>query len=86
MSALPAATLAVLIDPILRLSDYRVLQHLLPVTGTRKFSDVLTLVFLQLGALFYLIVLLPRILRTVALFLSVFVIVFTESDIEEVKI
>ena len=59
---------------------------MLPVTGIRKFSSVLTLAFLQVGTLFYLILLLPRILRTVALILSVFVVVFTESDKEEVKI
>jgi hypothetical protein len=42
-----AATLAVLIDPIFRVSDYRDLLHLLPVVGTMKFSGALTLVFLQ---------------------------------------
>jgi hypothetical protein len=75
MTALVAATLAVLIDPIFRFSDYRDLLHLLPVVGTMKFSGALTLVFLQVVALFYLILLLPRILRTVALLLSVFVVV-----------
>ena len=47
ISALLAATLAVLIDPIFRFSDHRDLLHLLPVVGTRKFSGALTLVFLQ---------------------------------------
>jgi hypothetical protein len=47
MTALLAATLAVLIDPIFRFSDYRDLLHLLPVVGTMKFSGALTLVFLQ---------------------------------------
>ena len=47
MTALVAATLAVLIDPIFRFSDYRALLHLLPVVGTMKFSGALTLVFLQ---------------------------------------
>ena len=75
IAALLAATLAVLIDPIFRFSDYRALLHLLPVAGTMKFSGTLTLVFLQVVALFYLILLLPRILRTVALFLSVFIVV-----------
>jgi len=74
ITALLVATLAVLIDPIVRFSDYRDLLHLLPVAGTMKFSGALTLVFLQGVALFYLILLLPRLLRTVALFLSVFVI------------
>ena len=47
ITALVAATLAVLIDPIFRFSDYRALLHLLPVVGTMKFSGALTLVFLQ---------------------------------------
>ena len=47
ITALLAATLAVLIDPIFRFSDYRALLHLLPVVGTMKFSGALTLVFLQ---------------------------------------
>ena len=47
ITALLAATLAVLIDPIFRFSDYRALLHLLPVVGTMKFSDALTLVLLQ---------------------------------------
>ena len=75
MTALLAATLAVLIDPIFRFSDYRDLLHWLPVAGTLKFSGALTIVFLQVVALFYLILLLPRLLRTVALLLSVFVVV-----------
>jgi lipid A ethanolaminephosphotransferase len=75
VTALLAATLAVLIDPIFRFSDYRALLHVLPVAGTMKFSGTLTLVFLQVVALFYLILLLPRSLRTVALLLSVFVVV-----------
>jgi len=37
ISALVAATLAVLIDPIFRFSDYRTLLHLLPAVGTMKF-------------------------------------------------
>ena len=60
MSALLAATLAVLIDLILRFSDYRALLHLLPVVGIMKFSGAFTLVFLQVVALFYLILLLPE--------------------------
>ncbi|HWR68132.1 MAG TPA: sulfatase-like hydrolase/transferase [Desulfomonilia bacterium] len=79
VTALMAATLAVLIDPILRFSDYRVLLHVLPVAGTVKFAGTLTLVFLQVVALFYLILLLPRSLRTVALLLSVFVVVIQFS-------
>jgi glucan phosphoethanolaminetransferase (alkaline phosphatase superfamily) len=79
VTALLAATLAVLIDPIFRLSDYRDLLHWLPVVGTMKFSGALALVFLQVVALFYLILLLPRILRTVALLLSGFVVVLQFS-------
>jgi len=75
MTALVAATLAVLIDPIFRFSDYRDLLHLLPAVGTMKFLAALTLVFLQVVALFYLILLLPRFFRTAALLLSVFLIV-----------
>ena len=75
IAALLAATLAVLIDPVLRISDYRALLHLLPVAGTMKFSVALMLVFLQVVALFYLILLLPRILRSAALLLFIFVIV-----------
>ena len=41
MSALLAAALAVLIDPIFRFSDYRDLLHVLPVTGAMKFSGAL---------------------------------------------
>jgi hypothetical protein len=47
MTALLAAMLAVIIDPIFRFSDSRALLHLLPVVGTMKFSGALTLVFLQ---------------------------------------
>jgi len=75
MTALLAATLAVLIDPVFRFSDYRALLHVLPVAGTMKFSGTLTLVFLQVVALFYLILLLPRIIRAVVLLISVFVLV-----------
>ena len=79
ITALSAATLAVLIDPILRFSDYRDMLHLLPVAGTMKTLGALTLVFLQVVAVFYLILLLPKILRTVALLLSVFVVVVQVS-------
>ena len=75
IAALLAATLAVLIDPVLRFSEYRALLHLLPVAGTMKFSVAFTLVFLQVVALFYLILLLPRILRAAALLLCVFIVV-----------
>jgi len=80
MTALLAATLSVLIDPIFRFSDYRALLHLLPVAGTMKVSGALTLVYLQVVALFYLILLLPRIPRTVVLLLSVFLVVVQFSN------
>jgi hypothetical protein len=80
ITTLLAATLAVPIDPIFRFSDYRDLLHLLPGAGYRKFSGALTLVFLQVVVLFfYLILLLPRLLRTVALLHSVFVVVLQFS-------
>ena len=72
--ALLVAALAVLIDTIFRFSNYRDLLHFLPVDGIVKFSGALALVFLQVVALFYLILLLPRLLRTAALLLSVFVV------------
>ena len=75
ITALLAATLAVLIDFIFRFSSYRDLLHLLPDAGNMMFSGALTLVFLQVVALFYLILLLPRILRAVAFLLFVFVLV-----------
>lgn len=79
MTALVAAMLAVLIDLIFRFRDYRALVHSLPVVGAIKFSVALTIVFLQVVALFYLIALLPRPLRTVALLFSVFVVVLQFS-------
>jgi len=75
ITALLAATLAVLIDSIFRFNDYRALLHWLPVAGTMKFSYALTLAFLQVVALFYLVLLLPVILRTVVFLLSIFIIV-----------
>jgi glucan phosphoethanolaminetransferase (alkaline phosphatase superfamily) len=79
MTALIAATLAVLMDPIFRFSDYRALPYSLTVVGAMKFSAALTLVFLQVVALFYLIALLPRPLRIAALLPSVFVVVLQFS-------
>jgi glucan phosphoethanolaminetransferase (alkaline phosphatase superfamily) len=71
MTALLVATLALLIDLILRFRDYRAL----PVTGIMKFSGAFTMVFLQVGALFYLITLLPGALRAAVLFFSAFIVV-----------
>jgi glucan phosphoethanolaminetransferase (alkaline phosphatase superfamily) len=79
ITALVAATLAVLIDLIFRFRDYRALLHSLPVVGTIKFWGTLTLVFLQMVALFYLITLLPGRLRAVVLLLFVFVVVIQFS-------
>jgi glucan phosphoethanolaminetransferase (alkaline phosphatase superfamily) len=75
ITALLAATLAVLIDLFFRFSDYQPLLHLLPIAGAMKFSGALTLVFLQVVAFFYLILLLPRILRTGVLLLSVLIVI-----------
>ena len=47
ITALLAAMLAALIDPIFRGSDYRALLHELPVGGAMKFSGGFALVFLQ---------------------------------------
>ncbi|MGD0661185.1 MAG: sulfatase-like hydrolase/transferase [Syntrophorhabdales bacterium] len=79
LTALVAATLAVFIDLIFRFRNYRALLHSLPVVGAMKFSGALMLVFLQVAALFYLIALLPRPLRTVALISSIFVVVLQFS-------
>ena len=79
MTALVAATLAVLIDLIFRFRDYRELLHSLSVAGIMKFLGAITLVFLQVVALFYLITLLPGPLRAVVLLFSVFVILLQLS-------
>ena len=74
-TALLAAALAVLVDLIFRFSNYRDLLHLLSGAGVMKFSGFLTLVFLQLVALLYLLLLLPRLLRLVVVLFSVFVMI-----------
>lgn len=75
IAALLAATIAVLTDLILRSGDYRALLHQLPAGGAMKFLGALILVLLQMVALFYLIILLPRILRIAAILLSVLVVI-----------
>ena len=75
IAALLAATLAVLIDLLARSGAYRDLLLLLPAGGIVKLSAGLALAFLQVFALFYLVILLPRIFRMVAILFSVFVIV-----------
>jgi glucan phosphoethanolaminetransferase (alkaline phosphatase superfamily) len=75
LTALVAATLAVLMDLIFRFRDYRVLLRSLSLVGTMKSLGALTLVFLQVVALFYLITLLPRPLRMVVLLPSIFVVI-----------
>lgn len=75
IAALLAATLAVLIDLLVRSGAYRDLLCLLPAAGIMKFPAGLALAFLQVVAFFYLIILLPRILRTMAILFSVFIIV-----------
>jgi lipid A ethanolaminephosphotransferase len=79
MTVLVAATLAVLIDLVLRFRDYRKLLHLISVAGIVKFLGTITLVFLQVVALFYLITLLPGPVRLVVLLFSAFVILIQLS-------
>ena len=75
VTALLAAALAVLIDLIFRFSNYRDLLHLLSGAGAVKFLGILTLAFLQMVAFLYLLLLLPRLLRSVVALLSVFVVI-----------
>jgi len=75
MTALLAATLALLIDPVLRFRDYRSLLNSLSVAGIMKFLGIYTLVSLQVVALFYLITLLPGPLRVAVLLFFAFIIV-----------
>lgn len=79
MTALVAATLAVLIDLIIRFRDYRALLGSLPVVDAMRFSGAFSLAFLQVVALFYLILLLPGPFRMVVLLISVFVVVLQLS-------
>lgn len=79
MTALVAATLAVLLDLIFRFRDYRELLHLLSHIGIMKFLGTFTLVFLQVVALFYLIALIPGYLRAVILLFSGFVVIIQLS-------
>jgi glucan phosphoethanolaminetransferase (alkaline phosphatase superfamily) len=67
------ATLAVLVDLIVRPGAYR--ELLLPAGGIMTISAGLALAFLQVVALFYLIVLLPGMFRSVTILFSFFVIV-----------
>ena len=60
IAALLAATLAVLIDLIVRSGAYRDLILLLPAGGIMKLSAGLALAFLQVIAILYLIILLPE--------------------------
>lgn len=75
MTALVAASLALLIDPVVRPCDYRALLNTRPVVGFMKFSGAFTLVFVQVLALFYLIALLPGLLRTAVLLFCAFIII-----------
>jgi glucan phosphoethanolaminetransferase (alkaline phosphatase superfamily) len=79
MTALMAATLAVLIDSILRFRDYRAPLNSFSFAGIMKFLGAFTLVFLQVVALFYLITLLPAPLRAVVLLFSAFLVVIQLS-------
>ncbi len=75
VTAFLAAALAVLIDLIFRFSNYRDLLHLFSGAGAVKFSGILTLAFLQMVAFLYLLLLSPRLLRSVVALLSVFVVI-----------
>ena len=73
MTALVAVTLAVIIDLIFRFRDYREFLHSLSVAGLIKLLGTITLAFLQVVALFYLITLLPGPVRAVVLLFSAFI-------------
>jgi glucan phosphoethanolaminetransferase (alkaline phosphatase superfamily) len=75
MTALVAATLALLIDLILRFRDYSFLVNSRSFVGIMKASGTFALVFLQVVALFYLITLLPIPFRVVVLLFSAFIVV-----------
>jgi glucan phosphoethanolaminetransferase (alkaline phosphatase superfamily) len=75
IAALLAAALAVLVDLLVRSGAYRDLLLLLSAGGMMKLSAGLALAFLQMVALFYLIILLSRIFRTMAILFFVFIIV-----------
>ena len=79
MTALVAATLAVLVDLIFRFRDYRELLHPLSVAGIMKFLGTFMLVFLQVVALFSLIAFLPGPFRSVILLFSAFVVIIQLS-------
>ncbi len=75
MTAFAAAVLAVLVNLILRFRDYRALMHSISVNGIIRLLGTITLVFLQVVALFYLITLLPGPFRAVVLLFSAFIVV-----------
>src|SRR5664279_1278222 len=79
MIALAAATLAVLIDFMLRFRDYRDLRDSYSLVGFIKYLGTFTLVFLQVVAIFYLIILLPGPLRVVVLLLAAFIVIIQLS-------
>ncbi|MDD2582493.1 MAG: sulfatase-like hydrolase/transferase [Desulfuromonadaceae bacterium] len=75
MTALAAAAVAVAIDLIFRFRDYRKLLNSFSAAAIMRSLSTLTLVFLQVVALFYLITLLPLSLRVVVLLISAFVVI-----------
>ncbi len=75
LTAFIAAALAVLIDLIFRFRDYRALLNSLSSYGVMKSLGAFMLVFLQVIALFYLILLLPAPLLAVALLFSGFIVI-----------
>jgi glucan phosphoethanolaminetransferase (alkaline phosphatase superfamily) len=74
-AALLAATLAVLVDPVLRFRAYRAPGLAPGVTGSVQRWGSFALVFSQLVALFYLLALLPGPLRALVLLFFVFLVV-----------
>jgi glucan phosphoethanolaminetransferase (alkaline phosphatase superfamily) len=79
MTALAAATLAVLIDFMLRFRDYRDLRNSFALVGFITYLGTFTLVFLQVVAIFYLITLLPGPLRVVVLLFAAFIVIIQLS-------
>jgi len=75
MTAVVTAMLALLVDLICRFRYYRHLLNSFSALGIMKFSGIFTLVFLQMVALFYFIIMLPVPLRAAALPVSAFLVI-----------
>jgi glucan phosphoethanolaminetransferase (alkaline phosphatase superfamily) len=75
VTALAAAALALIIDLLVRFRDYRDTLDSYTLGGFLKYLGTFMLVFLQVFALFYLIILLPVPLRAVVFLISAFVVI-----------